>query len=825
MQTLWQDLRYGVRTMLKKPGFTLIVVLTLALGIGANSAIFSVVNGVLLRPLPYEESDRLVLLTEYATNFGEMTLSYPNFTDWRAQNHVFEKIGVYNQQSYNLTGSGEVERLRVAQMSADLFDALRVKATLGRIYTNDEDKPGAQLVVVLSHGLWQRRFGGDASIIGRTLTLSDRGYTVIGVMPPDFRFPSRAEIWVPAGPVSAQENWHSRGRHPGLFAVARLKPGVTLEQARADMTLVTAALEKQYPDSNQGHGATLIPLLENSVSNVRRTLYVLLGAVAFVLLIACANVASLALARATSRQRELAVRVALGASRGRIVRQMLTESVLLALVGGGAGLLVAQWGVAAILAISPQGAIPRVAEIRLDARVLLFTAAVSILTGIVFGLAPALQASRPDVQETLKETARSTTGRRHWLRSGMVVAEIALTLVLLIGAGLLIRSFFRLQQVNPGFATESTLSFAMSLPEKNYPDAEPDKRINFFNQVKEKIQALPGVQSVGLSSGLPLGNNGAQWSFNIIGQPILSLQQMPTMEFCVADIGYFETLRIPLLRGRFFNEQDSRTHLRPEDLRGKPPIGQWMAGLRSIIIDEEFARRHFPGQDPIGKQVRLGRDSSDPAVTVVGVVGRVKMEGLRKNSDLVQGYFPFRQFPMSGMLFTMRTQLPSEQLIASVRRQVQAFDATQPVYEVRTLEQIRAESVAPERLNLTLLGVFGAVALVLALVGIYGVISWSVTQRTHEIGVRMAFGARTADVLRLVVGQGMKLVGTGVGLGLAGAFLLTRLMTALLFEVSATDPLTFLSIALLLVGVALLACYIPARRATKVDPMIALRCE
>jgi putative ABC transport system permease protein len=825
MNALWQDLRYGARMLVKNPGFTLIAVITLGLGIGANTAIFSVVNGVLLKPLPYEEPDRLVLLNEQVEKFGPMTLSYPNFTDWRAQNHAFEKMGVYNIQSYNLTGSGEAERLRTAQMSADLFDALRVKAALGRVYNNDEDKPGANPVAVLSHGLWQRRFGGDPAVIGRTLMLNDRAYTVIGVMPPQFRFPNRVDIWVPVGPVSAEEDWRSRGRHPGLFAVARLKAGVTLEQAREDMKLVTAALEKQYPNSNEGHSAMMIPLLENYVRDVRRALYVLLGAVAFVLLIACANVASLTLARAGTRQREMAVRTALGASRPRIVRQMLTESVLMAVVGGGLGLLVAQWGVAAILAISPAGAIPRAAEVRLDTRVLLFTAAVSILTGIVFGLAPALQASRPDVQETLKETARAVTGRRHWLRNGMVITEIALTLVLLVGAGLLVRSFFRLQHVSPGFNTESTLSFAMSLPEKNYPEAEPDKRINFFNQVKEKIQSLPGVMSVGLSSGLPLGNNGAQWSFSIVGQPVPSPQQMPTMEFCVADIGYFETMRILLLRGRFFNEQDNRTHLKPEDLRGHAPIEQFVAGLHSIIIDEEFARRHFPGEDPIGKQVRMGVRDDDPALTVVGVVGRVKMDGLRNNSDLVQGYFPFRQFPMSGMLFTVRTQLPPEQLIASVRRQVQAIDPSQPIYEVRTLEQIRAESVAPERLNLTLLGVFAAVALVLALVGIYGVISWSVTQRTHEIGVRMALGARARDVLRLVVGQGMKLVGAGIGLGLAGAFLLTRLMKALLFEVSATDPFTFASIALLLAGVALAACWIPARRATKVDPMIALRYE
>jgi predicted permease len=827
LEALAQDLRYGLRMMIKNPGFTAVAALTLALGIGANTAIFSVVNGVLLRPLPYEEPDRLTLLTEYGAESGEMAVSYLNFVDWRAQNRVFEKIGVYKRENYNLTGAGEPERLLVAQMSADVFAALRVKATLGRVYTNDEDKPGGNPVVVLSHGLWQRRFGGDASVVGRALTLNDRSYTVVGVMPQGFHFPTRVEMWTPVGPLSDQETWKMRGNHPGLYALARLKPGVTLEQARADMKNVTAALEKQYPDTNQGTGAMITPLLENYVSDVRRALYVLLGAVGFVLLIACANVASLTLARDSARQKEIAVRVALGAGRWRIARQLLTESALLALIGGGLGLPLAQWGVAAILAISPEGAIPRVSEIGIDSSALFFTAAVSILTGIVFGLAPALQASHPDMQEALKETGRGVTGRRRWLRSAMVVTEIALTLVLLLGAGLMIRSFFRLRQVDPGFATENTLSFTISLPERNYPDAEPDKRINFFNQVKEKIAVLPGVQSVGLSSGLPLGANHWWESFTIAGQPDPPPSQTPKMEVCVADIGYFETLRIPLLRGRWFNERDNRAHLKPEDLKGKTPIQQFVAGLQSIVIDEEFAGRYWPNENPIGRQIRLGR-SDGPfanAATVVGVVGRVKMEGLRNNTDLAQGYFPFRQLPFSAMIFTVRTRLDPEQLIASVRRQAQAVDPNQPIYNVRTLEQLRAESTAPERLNLTLLGVFAAVALALALVGIYGVISWSVTQRTREIGVRMALGARSGDVMRLVVGQGMRLVILGIAMGLAVALPLTRLMAALLFEVRATDPLTFAGAAALLALVALLACWIPARRATKVDPMTALRFE
>jgi putative ABC transport system permease protein len=830
LETLWQDLRYGARMLRKNPGFTLIAALTLALGIGANTAIFSIVNAVLLRPLPYDEPDRLVYLHEHTRNSEWEGISYLNFSDWRARNQAFEKIGAYTVGFYNLTGVGEAERLLAAQMSADLFGALRVRAALGRVFTNDEDKPGSNPVVALSHALWRRRFGGDPSVIGRTLILNSRGYTVVGVMSDEFSFPAFPEpvdIWVPLGPLSSGDLYQYRDHH-ALHAVARLKPDVTIEQARADMKNITASLEKEYPDANQGRGATIIPLLEVYAGDIRRTLYVLLSAVGFVLLIACANVAGLALARAAAREKEMAVRSALGAGPWRIARQLLSESLLLAIAGGGLGVLIAYLGVPLILSISPEDAIPRATEINLDQSVLLFAAAISILTGVVSGLAPALYVSRPDLQETLKETARSVTGRQGWLRRGFVVIEIALTLVLLIGSGLLIRSYLQLQQVNPGFAVENRFRFSIWLPDKEYPDTELDKRINFFNQVRERIAALPGVRSVGMSSGLPLGHTYWKDTFTIVGQPDPPLAETPSMKVIVADTGYFETLHIPLVRGRFFNNQDDRSQLKPQDLQGKVGIQRRLAGLNTVIIDEEFARRHFPGADPIGKQIREGRSIdhwATPPLTIVGVVGRVKMDRLRSNSDDVQAYYPFRQLPPLFMNFTVRTQLAHESLIASVRRQVQEVDPNQPIFDISTLEEIRAESSASDRLNLTLLGVFAAVALALALVGIYGVVSWTVTQRTHEIGLRMALGARVGDVLRLVVGQGMKVVIAGVGLGLAGAFALTRLMKALLFEVSATDHYTFVFVTLLLVGVALLACFIPARRATKVDPTVALRSE
>ena len=821
MQKVWQDLRYGARMLLKNPGITFVVILALALGIGANTAIFSVVDAVLLRPLPYPESDRLVFLNETSKTMDEISISYPNFTDWRNQNHVFEKIGVYNRSSYNLTGVGEAERIVTGQVSADMFAALRVNPAVGRLFTNDEDKPGGTPVVLLSYPLWQRRFGGQAGILNQPLTLNGKSYTVIGIMPQGFQYPSRVEMWVPVGQLSGEASWQQRGNHPGLYGVARLKPGVTFAQAKAEMDTIGANLERQYQDSNAGNGIGLRPLLEIFVGDVRRALWVLFAAVAFVLLIACANIANLLLARAQSRQKEMAIRAAMGAGRWRIARQLLTESVLLALIGGTLGMLIAQRGIKLILYISPD-AIPRSREISLDWRVFVFTLGLSFVTGILFGLVPALQAGVVDVHETLKETGRGTSGR-HWLRSSLVVVEVATTLVLLIGAGLMIRSFYRLQKVNPGFSYDQLTSFSVALPQKKYTTNE--LRDQFYGRLLENLRGLPGVQETAAASGLPLGNNGWQTSFAVDGRPRPPRDQTPLMEACLVTPDYFRAMNIPLKRGRYFDNHDDRSSLAGKDLSKLNEVERDYAALNTIVIDEEFARRYWPNEDPIGKRVAMGSEERPQFLTVLGVVGRVKMEGLSQDSNRVQGYFPFAQVPGGGMTVIIKASGDPNQLIAAVRQQVKAIDPDQPIYSIRTMDEIRAESVAPERLNLTLLSIFAGIALVLAIVGIYGVMSYSVTQRTHEIGIRMAIGAQPRDVFRMVIAQGMMLALIGVGIGLVGAFALTRLMTTMLFGVEPTDPATFAAIAVLLTAVALVACYVPGRRATKVDPVVSLRYE
>ncbi len=820
--TLWQDVRYGGRMLLKNPGVTIIVIIALALGIGANTAIFSVVNAVLLRPLPYDHADQLVFLNEKSPVLDEMSISYPNFSDWRAQNQTFEKMGVYNRGSYNLTGAGEAERIITAQMSADLFSVLRVNALHGRVFTNEEDKPGGTPVVVLSYGLWQRRFGGQTSILNQAITLNGKSYTVIGVMPQSYAYPSRAEMYVPVGQLSDEVSWKQRGNHPGLYGVARLKPGMTIEQADADMNTIAANLEKQYPDSNAGNRVRLRPLMEIFVVDVRRALWVIFGAVGFVLLIACANIANLLLARATARKKEMAIRTAVGASRWRIARQLLTESALLSLVGGGIGLVLARWGIDLILYVSPD-AIPRSREIGLDWTVLAFTIGISFLTGILFGLIPAIQAGEVAVHETLKESGRGTSGRQ-WLRSSLVVVEVATTLVLLIGAGLLIRSFYLLQKVNPGFSHEHLTSFSVALPQKKY--ANEEAQAGFYNSLLENIRALPGVESVAAASGLPLGNNGWQTSFVVNGQPRPERDRTPLMEACLVTPDYFRAMNIPLLRGRVFTDRDDRSHLAGQDLSKLDEIQRAMAAVKSVVIDEEFARRYWPNEEAVGRRIRIGgADNDNPLVEVIGVVGRVKMESLNQNSDRVQGYFPFNQLPQEGMTVIIKGASDPNQLISSVRNVVKTIDQDQPIYSPRTMDEIRAESVAGERLNLTLLTLFAGIALVLAIVGIYGVMSYSVTQRTHEIGIRMAIGARPGDVFKMILGHGMKLALIGVAVGLLGAFALTRLMATMLFGVEPTDVTTFAGISIMLITVALLACYLPGRRATKVEPTISLRYE
>jgi len=822
MATLVQDLRYGARMLLKTPAITFIVILALALGIGANTAIFSVLNAVVLRPLPFDHPDELLFLNERSPVLDEMSIAYPNFTDWRNQNRVFEKIGVYNRSSYNFTGYGDAERILTGQVSADLFAALRAKPLIGRVFTNDEDKPGAAPVVVLSYALWQRRFGGQANILNQSLNFNGRSYTVIGVMPPEYAFPTRVEMWVPLGPLSDDPNWQQRGNHPGLYGVGRLKPGVTQAQAQADMNNIAANLNKQYPDSNANNGIRIRTMMEVLVgSTVKQTLWILFGAVGFVLLIACANIANLLLARATGRRKEMAIRAAMGASRWRIARQLLTESLLLALIGGGLGLGVARLAVKFILYISPT-AIPRSREIGLDWRVLAFTLGVSVLTGILFGLVPALQAGEVDVHETLKEAGRGTSAR-HWLRSSLVIVEVATTMVLLIGAGLMIRSFYRLQNVNPGFSYENLTSFTVALPARKYPNLE--QRSQFFNRLVQDLRTLPGVQAVGAASGLPLGNNGWQTSFLVDGRPQPPPGDRPLMEACTVTPDYFRAMNIPLLRGRYYNEHDDRSFIAGKDLSKLNEGERLVAGTNVIIVDEQFAKRYWPNEEAVGKHIRFGTDATAPALEVVGVVGRVKMEGLDNDSNRVQGYFSFSQVPFQGMTVIIKGQGDPNQLIASARNQVRSLDPDQPIYNIRTMDEIRGESIAPQRLNLTLLSIFAGIAFVLAIVGIYGVMSYAVTQRTHEIGIRMAIGAQPRDVFKMILRQGMMLTIIGMAAGLLGAFALTRLMATMLFSVRPTDPMTFGGVALLLFAIALIACYIPGRRATKVDPVNSLRYE
>jgi putative ABC transport system permease protein len=803
----WNDLRYAIRLQRKNPGFTIVAVIALALGIGANTAIFSVVNTVLLRPLPYKDPERLVMVWEEATKAGypQDTPTAANFVDWRTQNQTFEGMAAIADDSFNLTGTGDPERLEGQRVSTDLFPLFGVEPQIGRVFAAAEDQPGNERVVLLSYGLWQRRFGGDAGIVGKTLQLNGAGYTVVGVMPARFQFPTPDdEVWVPI--AFTQEDAANRNRHY-LRVVGRLKPGVSLAQAQADMSTIATRLQQQYPETNTDLGAVITPLHEHLVGDIRPALLILLGAVGLVLLIACANVANLLLARAAVRQKEIAVRVALGARRSRLIRQFLTESVSLSLLGGFVGLVISYVGLIVLKAFIPEN-ISQARAISIDYKVLGFTLLVSVATGLIFGLAPALQSIRFNQAETLKEGGRdaATGGSGKRLRSLLVMAEVAISLVLLIGAGLLINSFLRLRNVDPGFRAENLLTMKIVLPEPKYE--KKVQRSAFYTDVIQRVQSLPGVRSAAVTTNLPLYRQGNSISIGIEGRPAPPPGQEDIIVTRIISPGYFDTMSIPLLKGRPLTDQDT------DD---SPNV---------VVISEGMARRYWPGEEAIGKRIAVGRvKSQEDWIQIVGVVKDVRQFELTADPK-PQMYLTHRQYGFfDAQDLVVKTDVDSASMASAVRKTVWEIDKDQPVSNIRAMETILADSIARQRFSMLLLAIFAAVALVLAAVGIYGVMSYSVAQRTHEIGIRMALGAQTSAVLKLAVGYGLKLVIAGIAIGLVAAFALTRVMATLLFGVTATDPTTFTLISLLLVAVAAIASYIPARRATRVNPIIALRYE
>ncbi len=823
MSDAWGDLRFAVRVLLKRPGFTVVALLTLALGIGANAAIFGVVDAVLFKPLPFAHPERLVQIWERNQKSGDDhdSVMAANYLDWRSSSHAFEELAAHAGTSVNLTGLPEPERIRAGRVSASLFPLLGVQPEIGRVFYADEDQPGHQSVVVISNRLWKSNFGSDPEVIGRTITLNNQDYVVVGVMPSRFALPlnESSDIWTPL--VFTPEELTLRNNHY-LKVLARLKPDSSLEQTNTEMAGIAAQLEKDYPKSNEGTGAAVFSLHSEIVGDVKRPLLIFLGAVAFILLIACANVANLMVARASARQREIAVRVALGASRWRLIRQMLIESVLLGLAGGAAGLLLALWGIEFLSAAAQKMSVPRAGSIGLDGRVLLFTFAASTVTGLMFGLAPAFQASKPDLNDALKEGGRSAgSARRSRTRNLLVVSETALAFMLLVGAGLLINSFMKLRAVDPGLQPENVLTMNISLPRQKY--SQPEQVIVFHRQLLEQVEAVPGVANAGTITALPYG--GATNGFGYTIDSPVAGDQAVSIVSQQASPELFRTLGIPLMTGRAFTEQDVD------------------GAMAVVIVSDSLARRYWPDQDAPGHRIKWGnKEFGSPWMTVVGVVGDVRMRGLDTPAKPTL-YVPHLQLgePIKTKVgITLRELMADDArsidlvvrsasgvtgLTSAIRGAVWAVDPNQPVTKMRTMEQVLADTMVVQRFTAWLLTGFAGIALALAAAGIFGVISYSVSQRTHEIGIRMALGAGRGDVMKLIVGQGMGPTVVGLALGVAGAIGLTRPMSSLVFRVSVTDPITYGVVALLLLFVAVAACYLPARRAAKVDPIEALRCE
>ena len=809
MNTFWQDLRYGLRMLAKNPGFTVVGVLTLALGIGANTAIFSVVNSVLLGPLPYRDADRLAIVWESRVDEHQNTINPANFMDWKEQNNVFEDMAAFADFRGVVIGDGEPEEIPLQLATPNLFSVLGVEALRGRTLLPGDGQPDQPLVVVISYGLWQRRFGGRSDIVGRQLNLNRRDVTIVGVMPPSFQWfikkgsltSKAAEMWTPF--VIQGEVRQRHGRF--MTSVARLKPGVTLEQAQSEMKTIGARLDQEYHDFNANWGVNVVPLRTQFTGEIRPALLLLLGAVGFVLLIACANVANLLLARAAARHREIAIRAALGAKRLRVIRQLLTEGLPLAILGGVFGLLLAWWGTSLLVSLSPPELID-LSVVHINLRVLAFTFAVSLLTGLIFSLAPAFESTRIDLNASLKDGVKGTGegSGSHRLRSVFVVAEVALALMLLVSAGLLIRSFARLQSVDPGFSSGNVLTMRVALPLRKYQ--EDAKVIRFFQEAIEQMRALPGVESAGAINFLPFAGPSAGTNFEIEGRPKPMPGQEPETGVCVTDMNFFQTLQIPLMRGRLFTstEASEMKHV--------------------VVVNEALVRKYFPDEDPIGKRITINMKDENVPTEIIGVVGDIKHKRLDEEAEPM-AYWPHPELVYPFMTLVIRTRGDAPSVAPAARNVIQSLDSEQPIADVRTLDSLLAKSIARARFSALLLTVFAGLALILAAIGIYGVISYAVTQRGHEIGVRIALGAQQRDVMSLILRSGIVLTALGILIGLLGAFALTRVMTTLLFGVTPTDAFTFASVSALLLLVALLACYVPARRATKVDPLVALRYE